>query len=708
MVPSVILERLGTYVTDVTTGAIALSGTPVNFKITLPIASGAITLTGTVVDFQQKLPVNSGAVSLTGTPVNFKISLPVDSGSVSLTGSSVNFKISLPIDAGSLSLAGTPIDFGINLPVDSGSIALTGTPVVFKQSAPVDTGAIVLSGTPLNFRISLPVDSGNIALTGSLIDFKVNLPIDPGAIVLTGSDGEGAINYLVDEAGNRLIAEDGKYLLTEDSVYAAGLNFRISLPIDSGSVSLVGNSLNFITSGGFQIFPRGYQVPALIEMIIRGGDVWADDEYNTWADDEYNIWEDSVITVNASNEGYAGDKYWDQFVKSISSPQFRTDHASGGHCKLSFGDVVLTLETFKKAGIWPPPESFPVNIFYADDAHVIHPLFTGTMHRQKLDRTGITYQLYERTFDKLLLNVATDYDGNEVPLPRAFGTVTHQSPVRLPDAGGGNRRYSAGSLQGTKHTDWHVYDDGVDICTNATAITDNVFELTVTPVGEVTVSGTGEDTTLINIFGWAAGANYLNQSFDSSLATGFTVSHWANSQEVLVSFLDRLAAAASHLFYFNSETLYLADMAADNGEMSLTENDFFPSSITFAAPVAIIKTSWTDRIAVEETIGKHIKDVPQEVSVAGVYPYGTEETADCFQSTKSAVTSSLSKVYNYTVAPRWETSLPLGDIFPPPGIKITAVDESMGQSVLIGIHARDIEYDFEARKIKIIGEGTVQ
>jgi hypothetical protein len=441
-------------------------------------------------------------------------------------------------------------------------------------------------------------------------------------------------------------------------------------------------------------------------MTLFEGARWPDDEYNIWLDDEYNTWLDSDVTVRASSQSYAGAQYWDQFVISLTPPQFRLDHLSGGYCKLGFGDMTLTLDTFQAASIWPPPESCPIVISYADSVGTITQLFVGTMHRQSLSRDGIVYQLYERTFDKMLLTEAVDYDGNTVPLPRAFGAITHQQPVRLPDASG-HRVYHHGYLTGTKGVDWHVYDDGVNVDSNVTAATSSTFEYTVTPVGELTVSGTGSQSTLVEIFNWASGAGYLNLSFDSTLATAFTASIWANSQEVLVSFLDRIAAGASHLFFIVNETLYLVDMDSDNGTMVLTEFDYYPASITFARPVALIKTSWTDRTAVEETIGKYIKEIPQEVVVAGAHPYGNEESADCFQSTKTAVTASLTRIHGYMTATRWETSIPIGATFPQPGIKITALDESMGQDITITIHARDIEYDFENQEIKIAGEGTI-
>ncbi len=445
---------------------------------------------------------------------------------------------------------------------------------------------------------------------------------------------------------------------------------------------------------------------ALIEMTTFVGATWGDDEYNTWDNDEYNTWEDTDITIRASHVGYAGAQYWDQYVIALTSPQYRIDHPSGGHCKLGFGDITLALEAFVGSGVWPPPESCPCVISYVDSSDVIHQLFVGTMHRQKLNRDGIVYQLYERTFDAMLLDSAVDYNGNTVNLPRAFGAIVNQQPVRLPDASG-HHVYHHGYLTGTIGVNWHVFDDGVNVDSNVTNAGASTFEYTVTPVGEITVSGTGTSSTLINIFAWACGAAHLNLSYDSTLATAFTAAFWAASQETLVSFLDRLAAYASHLFYIINESLYLIDMASDNGTLVLTEFDFFPASITFAAPVATLKTNWTDRTAVEDSTGKHIMETPQEVSVVGTHPYGNSGTIDCFQADKTSVGAALTRVLSSMTATRWETSIPLLATFPLPGLKITAIDASMGQNVNIVIHATDIEYDFENLEVKIAGPGTV-
>lgn len=449
-------------------------------------------------------------------------------------------------------------------------------------------------------------------------------------------------------------------------------------------------------------------MPVLVEMTLFTGNRWTDDAYNTWLDDAYNTWADSDVTVKASNVSYAGERYWDQLIISMTPPQFRLDHLSGGYCKLGFGDITFTLDTFQAAGIWPPPDSCPVVISYADEDDVITQLFNGTLHRQALSRDGITYQLYERTFDALLLDEMENYDGDTVAIPRAFGAIQHQNPVRLPDAGGGNQVYALSGITGTLDTDWHVFDDGVDVCANVTNVTATTFELSVAPVGEVTISGTGSATTLVEIFTWACGASYLNLSLTSTLAAAFTVSYWATSQKTLVSFLDELCAYACHLFYVNGDDLYLVSMAEGNGtDIELTENDFFPSKIMFAQPVSVLKTTWIERNAVEETIGKYIKETSNEESATGTHPYGNEETTECFQSVRASIQAALAAIYGYMASVRWETSIPLESTFPVPGQKVVALDESMGQAINITIHARDIEYDFDRRIIRLSGEGSI-
>ena len=171
---------------------------------------------------------------------------------------------------------------------------------------------------------------------------------------------------------------------------------------------------------------------------------------------------------------------------------------------------------------------------------------------------------------------------------------------------------------------WRVHTDGVPY-TGTGAITDNgddTFQISVEPVGELTVSGTGACTDLDEICQWAATrigfALFTNTAARSPSPA---VDFWANSQMTVPAFLAELAAYNTHLFYIDrqADALVLADMFASNGSRSLyfRKNQVFKREYQPAAsnPAAKITAAWTDREFANETAGKYVKDVEREVSV---------------------------------------------------------------------------------------------
>ena len=435
-----------------------------------------------------------------------------------------------------------------------------------------------------------------------------------------------------------------------------------------------------------------------------------DDQFQFVSDSEFKF-EDSVDVLRmTSGAAFAGARDWQPDVLGFDPIAYRMDTPHGGMVRLSgAGNIQVAMQAFDNADWWFPATAYPACVSITDGLeYQATKIMDCTFHQKEwIPPEYFTFDIYQEGLSaSLLLSTGVNYAGETVVLPRAFGNITFVTPIRRPDANG-HQVYDHGYLSGTVGVDWHVYDDGVNVDSNVTNATASTFEYTVTPVGEITVCGTGTDSTLINIFNWACGVTHLNLSYNSALATAFTASCWVSSQETLVSFLDRLAAYACHLFYIKDETLYLVDMGSDNGTVTMTEFDFFPSSITYAAPVALLKANWTDRTAVEDSTGKHIMETPQKVSVVGSHPYGPESSIDCFQSTVAAVTTTLTRVLGFMQAARWETSIPLTTTFPAPGLKISAVDASMGQAISIVIRASDIEYDFENYEIKIAGAGVI-
>jgi hypothetical protein len=411
--------------------------------------------------------------------------------------------------------------------------------------------------------------------------------------------------------------------------------------------------------------------------------------------------------------GFAGtDGYWNQNILAITPLQFRISNLYGGQVEFSFGDVTLALDTFDQAGVWPPPESADALVIYADENGDKHELFSGVLYRQNLSRDGILYQFFGAYSDKMLLDEGEAYtadegDGDDVPLPRAFGAVEYMKAVRLPDIDdeNGYQAYHHGYMAGDVGTDWHVYDDGVEIDGNVAVADASTFQLSVQPVGEVTVSGAGAQDTIAEVITWAGQRAGL--SVDTTLASAFTISHWADSQQPLMDFMDQISAYACHMFYVAAGVLYLIDMAADNfSDIELTENEFFPASVAYPDPVKMLKSTWVTRESVEETIGKYVKDTEHEASIPGM-PFGNEQTIEPYQTKVSDVKAALTAISGYLSSPRWETAITMDGSFPVPGQKILAMDESMGKPLSIAIRARDIEYDFDGRKITISGDGTI-
>jgi hypothetical protein len=307
-----------------------------------------------------------------------------------------------------------------------------------------------------------------------------------------------------------------------------------------------------------------------------------------------------------------------------------------------------------------------------------------------------------------------DYSiGDTVPLPRAFGTVTYVEPIRLPDANG-NQCYDLGHLQGTFDTDWFLYDDGIRITTNVTNVANNKFEYTVTPVGTLSISGTGEDTTLQTIFDWACGASLLNLSFvhtyDRTVSPN--INYWASSQELIIDFLSNIASSNTHLFYIKSSTLYLVDLLLDNGSRTITEWDYFKAPYGYPAPISKITATWQVREAGSWSdptntgpAANYVKETEQIHNVESSYTYGEDQTVEPYTDIRDDINTLINNILDIRHRIKSDITIPLQGSLPVPGEKITWTDESFFNDLTIWIRARDITYDFDNEEITISGEG---
>ena len=312
---------------------------------------------------------------------------------------------------------------------------------------------------------------------------------------------------------------------------------------------------------------------------------------------------------------------------------------------------------------------------------------------------------------------AENFTGTEVtahsgtiPIPRAFGIINHGKVIRLPDVAGAPT-YHAGYITGTLGTNWHVYDDGVNIDANVTDNGDNTFSLSAIAVGEVTICGNGSQTTLLETFSWACSSARLPLSLTYSKAESPSpqINYWAESQTKLIDFLSLIAAYHTHLFYIKTSGLFLIDMDEDNGTRTVTEYNYFPASYADQSPLAKIVGTWKERSAANETIGRFIRTAEYEETYLTTYPYGGEMNIAVYQDVRADVAASLTSISTLYHKQRATVPLPIETTLPVPGEAISGSDASSKRDITFSIRARHIQYDFMGGVPKAIieGEGTV-
>lgn len=360
-----------------------------------------------------------------------------------------------------------------------------------------------------------------------------------------------------------------------------------------------------------------------------------------------------------SDEGvdpdYDWSHNWRHFITSLDSPQRNADHSYGGLIRVDFGSIAFSPELFTDVvEDWPPPVNFQIELYTTEGADSAYDLlFTGTAHRSNLALSAISYDLYEKSLDYNLLEEVTDYNGDTVPLPRALGAVVHVNPVRLPDVSGAPT-YHKGYVLGTKGIDWHVFDDSVNVDANTVDLGDGSFKLTSVPVGEVTLSGTGDITTLEELLDWAcredsSSGGALGFTFDSTLWDDATpdFSYWAKSQSKLLDFISEACAWFGHFAFisYTDSTMYLVDSYSDNGTEEITESDdVLDVQYRQEPPVAILRSSWDVGTAVEETIGRYVKRETFDTYVESLYPYGKDINISALCSNKADIDTCLNKI----------------------------------------------------------------
>jgi hypothetical protein len=151
-------------------------------------------------------------------------------------------------------------------------------------------------------------------------------------------------------------------------------------------------------------------------------------------------------------------------------------------------------------------------------------------------------------------------------------------------------------------------------------------------------------------------------------------------------------------------------MGNTNGTRALIDGyDFFrDSNYEDPPPTSIIRASWVQRAAVEETIGKYVKDTTVEETQESIYPYGSDDSATPYQHVRSDVSTSLAALLTYKLKTQVYLQIPVTDDLPVPGEQITFTDtDNFEQNLAVTMFCRNIRYDFENDTVEISGDGVL-
>jgi len=452
-------------------------------------------------------------------------------------------------------------------------------------------------------------------------------------------------------------------------------------------------------------------MPILVDiMSVEGGGVFHSDLGGVFHSDAGGVFNDQIGHLRlTTSEGFSGTHAWSPDVINIDPIAWRMDNFHGGFCRLGgAGSIEIAMSAFDATGWWFPATTYKCRISYTDGAEYLAiPLMDCTLYRKTTNPPlSFSFDVYPEQYNTDLLSTATNYDGETVVLPQAFGTVSYVVPVRLADAGGGNRRYSAGGL-----TTVFVYDDGVDVTVNAVQPVSNVFEYTVAPVGEITISGTRSGYEYIEeIFAQLCGSSYLNVGLVTDVSGAASIDKWVDAQIRVVDFLSSVSIAESVFFFFVSGTMHLRNFAGYSPALvvDIETDTLSGTGYNDPVPASLFRYSWKKRTAVEETIGKYVKETDLTETLMTAYPDGEEIEVDAMTQLRSEAAFRLLLAYDYYQVQQVALELPLsGDVILPG----TELDISDGrytgrETSNVAGFVKGIIYDFMGKKITVEGKGA--
>ena len=178
----------------------------------------------------------------------------------------------------------------------------------------------------------------------------------------------------------------------------------------------------------------------LIQVNAEQTVIWKDEPSGTviWKSSSAVVWKDQdnieSNTLYLSLYGEALDHYWNAYISGFTAPQFQLAKDFGGFEEMGFGSIEFSPDAF--TGNWPPAKQCTITIEYTnstEDAAV--EIFTGDIYLERFTTDSVSYKINDKKYTQNLLDVGVDYNGDTVPYPKGFGTVSYVEPLRLADIG---------------------------------------------------------------------------------------------------------------------------------------------------------------------------------------------------------------------------------------------------------------------------------
>ena len=233
------------------------------------------------------------------------------------------------------------------------------------------------------------------------------------------------------------------------------------------------------------------------------------------------------------------------------------------------------------------------------------------------------------------------------------------------------------------------------------------------PVGDVLMSGTGLDTTLIGFFDWAK--DRINTALSTSYtlvttnASSVSIAGYESVQKNLLDFMSEIAAACNHLFYidYDNDVINLVDMQKDNGTLTPDEFEFFDEFPRYQDPIKSTEYKWDQKSVTADDQGYPIiASQSQSQKVILDYPVGRQDVQiQVYHTTVTNIITLLTACSVSVQAPIANIELPFqtGIV---PGLRITFTDDRFPTDVETEIRARTISFDPQSEKITVEGHAV--